>query len=216
MIWLAMLAEGALAQGTTFTPAVALNQAAWLSEDNYPTRAAGLRKGGNTQADIFVDRTGRPQACYVVQSSGSKDLDGQSCAAAMHRGRFTPARDEAGQPTNAMYRFVTRWQVEDGIDNMLTSLPGRPRTSVPADVTLTVGKLPAGQTAVALVLRYVVDATGAITRCAVEHSSGVPALDRAACAAMPGRFRFAPARDKAGTAWPVIRTQTVAFEVASG
>ena len=200
----------------TFAAAVALNQAEWLTADNYPTRAAYQGKSGSTQADIFIDTAGRPRACYVVRSSGSKDLDGQSCAAAIHRGRFTPAHDAAGEPMNGIYSFVTRWRVEDGIDNMLTSLPGRSRATEPADVTLTVGKLPVGRSPVTLALNYIVDQTGVITGCAIERSSGFPALDRAACAAMPTRYRFAPARDQSGKAWPVVRTQLVAFEAAAG
>lgn len=195
-----LLLDGASAQ--TFIPVTATNQGSWLGDEHYLTRALGLEMSGVTQADIFVDANGRPQNCVVDASSGSKDLDGQSCAAAIHKGRFTPARDENGRPISGVYRYRTHWQ-----------LAGKGRRKPPADVTLAVSNLPGRQRSLTVRLRYIVDETGKITHCAVDTGSGFPKVDAAACAAMPKRFVFAPARDNAGRAWRVVRTQSVAFEV---
>lgn len=195
-----LLPNGASAQ--TFIPVSATNQESWLGEEHFPTRALGLEMSGVTQADIFVDANGKPHNCVIDASSGSNDLDGQSCAAAIHRGRFTPARDENGQPISGVFRYRTHWQ-----------LAGKGRHRPPADVTLAVSKLPDQQRSLTVRLRYIVDEAGKITHCAVDAGSGFPKVDAAACAAMPKRYVFAPARDNTGRAWRVVRTQSVAFEV---
>ncbi len=119
----------------SFSPATPTNLGNWLDSDEYPTRAAGLDQSGVTQADIFVGPDGKPQACYVAVSSGVTDLDAQACGAAMKRGRFKPATDDAGNPTNGVYRFRAIWVMVD-----------RTRPKLPADVTLSVSKLPEGDT----------------------------------------------------------------------
>lgn len=198
MIWLALAIMGD--QVEAFTPVVARNIDEWIASEDYPLRARGTEKAGVTEADVFVDSAGKPQTCTVAVSSGSEDLDVQSCAAAIRRGQFTPAADEAGRPVHGVYRFRTRWLLSDD------------SSKLPADITLQVARLPQGQSSLKLELAYVVDEQGRIERCAVQESSGFPVYDAAACAAMPQRYRFAPARDKAGKVWRVIRTQTVAFQ----
>jgi len=101
-----------------------------------------------------------------------------------------------------IYRFRAVWQLHDE------------SRGPPPDVTLEVPTLPAGKRTLWLMLGYIVDENGQIDGCAVLRSSGYPAYDAAACGAMPQRYRFAPARDKSGKAWRVIRTQTVGFHAA--
>lgn len=194
-----LLASGAL---TEFTPATPINQSDWLIGVTYPDLAVFAEASGLTQADIFVDKTGRPKACYVVVSSGSPDLDGQTCAAAMHRGKFHPAHDENAAPIAGIYRYGVSW-----------TLHNKKPDNYPADVTLSVPKLPGGQRSLSMTLRYIVDAGGRIERCAPFVSSGFPQVDAAACRAMPARYVFAPARDNVGTPWRAVRTQTVTMEV---
>jgi len=201
LIWLALLAADASAQ--TFTPAAARNASEWLSSDDYLLRAAGTDKTGVTQVDILIDPTGKAQTCTVMGSSGSSDLDVRTCAAAIQRGRFTPAMDAAGRPTYGIYRFRAVWE-----------LAGNDTRMPPPDVTLEVPTLPGGKRTLSVSLGYAVDETGQIVGCRVLRSSGYPAYDAAACAAMPQRYRFAPAKDKSGKAWGVIRTQFVGFHAA--
>lgn len=202
MFWMLMLLAVADDALQSFSPVTALNQDTWLKDHNYPDGAFGWEDSGVTQADIFVDAEGRPQACYIVASSGGDGFERQTCAAAISRGKFKPATDEAGKPMNGMFRFRVIWRIT-----------GRRTPQLPADVTLAVAKLPGGQQTARVELKYMVDETGRITKCAVAESSGYPQLDNAACRAMPGRYTFAPARDKEGKAWPVVRTQSVGFEV---
>jgi TonB family protein len=200
VIWLLLAAASEL----DFVPPTPLNQADWLTGVEYPDVAVFAEASGLTQADIFVDKIGRPKACYVVVSSGAPDLDGQTCAAAMHRGKFNAAKDEAGAPIAGIYRFGVTWILH-------SKRPG----DYPADVTLYVPSLPGNQKSISMTLRYIVDVKGHIEKCATLVSSGFPGFDVAACRAMPARYVFAPARDKAGNAWRVVRTQTVAFDIAS-
>ena len=199
MIWLALLMAGEQA----ITPVGARDPDRWLSTEDYPLRAGGTGKSGLSGVDVFVDPAGKPQTCTVAVSSGSEDLDVQACAAAIRRGSYTPAA-EAGRPMHGVYRLQVRWL-----------LPDDDRAITPPDVTLDVAKLPAGQRLLRMGLGYLVDEQGRITRCTVLQPSRFPAYDAAACAAMPKRYRFAPARDKAGKAWPVVRTQIVGMQATS-
>jgi TonB family protein len=200
MIWLALLGVGGQA---TMTPVGARNVDTWLSSEDYPLRANAIGESGLSSVDVLVDPVGKPLACTVVVPSGSEDLDVQACAAAIRRGSFTPAADETRRPMHGVYNLRVRWQQ-----------PTDDRVITPPDVTLDVSKLPEGRRLLVVTLGYLVNEQGRITRCAVLASSKVPAYDAAACAAMPERYRFAPARDKAGKAWPVVRTQIVGFQVA--
>jgi len=56
-----------------------------------------------------------------------------------------------------------------------------------------------------VVVRLDIDATGALTGCAVVQASGSEALDKVTCALMRSRARFRPARDAADKAIPTIR-----------
>lgn len=201
MIWLFLLAADA--QVKTFAPATARNVSEWLSSDDYLLRAAGTEKSGVTEADILIDPAGKAQTCAVAVSSGSSDLDVRTCAAAIQRGRFTPAMDADGRPTYGVYRFRAIWQLQASESR-----------APPPDVTLEVPTLPAGKRTLSLMLAYTVSEDGQIDGCTVLRSSGYSAYDAAGCAAMPRRYRFAPARDKSGKAWRVIRTQTVGFHAA--
>lgn len=200
MIGLLLLAVAAQAQ--TFTPVAARNASEWLSSDDYLLRAVGMEKSGVTEADVLIDPKGNAQTCAVAVSSGSSDLDVRTCAAAVQRGRFTPASDAAGRPMYGVYRFRAVWVL------------GNESRGSPPDVTLEVPTLPARKHTLWLMLAYTVDENGQIDGCTVLRSSGYPAYDAAACAAMPQRYRFAPARDKSGKAWRVVRTQTIGFHAA--
>lgn len=55
-------------------------------------------------------------------------------------------------------------------------------------------------------VRYAVEVDGRVRECAIDRSSGVPALDAMACRLIVRRFRFRPGRDAAGQ--PVRATVT--------
>jgi protein TonB len=59
----------------------------------------------------------------------------------------------------------------------------------------------------AVLVRYVVEPNGAVSRCGVVSSSGSDELDAVSCAIVARRFRFAPARGADGRPVPETRTQ---------
>ncbi|NJR79052.1 energy transducer TonB [Sphingomonas corticis] len=92
-------------------PSVRGNRIAWFSTDDYP--AAALRAGdeGTVAVTLAIAPDGRVADCAVTQPSGSATLDQTTCRLYRARGRFTPARDEAGNPIAATYRDRVRWQL---------------------------------------------------------------------------------------------------------
>ncbi|RYG98661.1 MAG: TonB family protein [Alphaproteobacteria bacterium] len=202
MIWLAMLVLG---QQAPLTPVTVRNESELLTSDDYVTRAAGLGKSGYTVVEVFVDATGKPQTCGVAATSGSRDLDLKACAAAVLRGKYTPAADENGVAMYGIHRLRVRWVLESFFDAAV----GKPKS--PADLVLEVAKLPEGRGSVAVELAYFVDEQGAVQRCSVLQTSGFQAFDTGACSTMKKLQRYAPAKDKADKAWPVVRTQRIEF-----
>jgi TonB family protein len=57
-----------------------------------------------------------------------------------------------------------------------------------------------------VIVRFRIDPDGRVRHCETAKSSGSSALDAVSCAVMP-RFRFAPARDAAGSAIAEVREQ---------
>jgi TonB family protein len=202
MIWLAMLMLG---EQTLLTPATIRNENDLLTSDDYVARAAGTGKSGYTVVEVLVDPSGKPQTCGVAATSGSKDLDVKACAAAVLRGKYTPAADQNGLPMHGVYQLRIWWVLQSFFDGPV----GTPKS--PADLVLEVAKLPEGRRSVALALAYLVDEKGAIQRCSVLQSSGFPKFDTGACSTMTKQYRYAPAKDKAEQAWPVVRTHRIEF-----
>jgi TonB family protein len=187
------------------TSATILNQNELLSPEDYVTRAAGLEKSGLTVVEVLVDPTGKPQTCGVASSSGSKDLDLKACAAAVLRGKFTPAADENNEKMHGILRLRVRWI----LTNVFDGPSGKPQS--PPDISFEVAKLPEARKSVQVALTYLVNEQGAIERCSVLQSSGIQAFDASACSTMKKLCRFAPAKDKADKPWPVVRMQRVEF-----
>lgn len=203
MYWVLMLFLMGQDPTSSFNPVVPIEPASWLRSEDYPINALRYEMSGVSKTEIFVGVDGRPQACYVVESSGSPDLDAMTCAAAIRRGKYKPATDGTGKPMHGMARYNAVWRII-----------GERLGEVPADVTLSASTLPDGRQSARVALKYIVDEAGRIINCAVTESSGSAKLDDLACRAMPQRYTFAPARDKAGKAWQVVRTQSVAFELS--
>lgn len=204
MIWLAMLALGEVAPLTLVTMQ---NESELLTPDDYVRRAAGMEKSGMTVVEVLIDEAGKPQTCGVSATSGSEDLDLKACAAAVLRGKYTPAADEDGLPMHGVYRLRVRWVLEQRIFDGVSI--GTPKS--PADLVLEVAKLPEGRKSVTLTMAYLVNEQGAIQRCSVVQSSGFQTFDSGACSAMTKLQHYAPAKDKAGTTWRVVRKQRVEF-----
>lgn len=85
------------------------NPGQFFGDDNYPSEAIRAGAQGRVVAKLTVGADGRVAACTVTTSSGNSSLDDTTCRIARSRVRFTPAKDENGQPTSSSYTLPVRW-----------------------------------------------------------------------------------------------------------
>ena len=100
-------------------PAPVVSQAAsakgdpqsWVTTDDYPPGALREERQGVSGIAWTINEQGRVENCHITSPSGSPDLDEAACRLVTRRGRYTPAKDTAGNPmkTTAARRF--RWQI---------------------------------------------------------------------------------------------------------
>jgi protein TonB len=86
---------------------------AWITSEDYPPSALRSREAGIVGIEAAIDAEGRVFACTVTASSGSAALDATACKLYQKRGRFTPARDEAGRTVASTVTDRIRWQLPD-------------------------------------------------------------------------------------------------------
>jgi TonB family protein len=63
----------------------------------------GLDVEGTALLSVGVARTGRPDSCHVMRSSGHSSLDMAACKSMTRYARFDPALDGNGKPTRGTY-----------------------------------------------------------------------------------------------------------------
>ncbi|MGI8706511.1 MAG: energy transducer TonB [Sphingomicrobium sp.] len=77
--------------------------------DDYPQSAIRADEQGSVTARLTVGTDGRVTNCSVASSSGSRALDNATCRILRSRARFTPARDNRGNPTTDTVTQRIRW-----------------------------------------------------------------------------------------------------------
>ena len=98
-------------------PAPRVSQAAGLrgdpgrffGPDAYPPAAQRAGAQGRVVARLSIGTDGKVTDCSVTASSGNDDLDSTTCRIARSRVRFTPAKDDSGQPMTSSYTLPVRW-----------------------------------------------------------------------------------------------------------
>lgn len=80
---------------------------------NYPAEALKLRQEGPAVATLTIGKDGRVSACRIKESTGSPSLDQATCDIAVRRVRFTPAKDEQGEPTEGTFDLRLRWKLPE-------------------------------------------------------------------------------------------------------
>ena len=85
------------------------NPAQFFGNDAYPSEAIRAGAQGRVVARLTVGTDGRVSGCVVTTSSGNSSLDDTTCRIARSRVRFSPAKDENGQPTSSSYTLPVRW-----------------------------------------------------------------------------------------------------------
>jgi protein TonB len=80
-----------------------------FSTDDYPQDAIRNEQQGTTAVRLTIDGGGRVSACSVTGSSGSSSLDNATCRILRARARFTPAKDQSGNPISDTTSARIRW-----------------------------------------------------------------------------------------------------------
>ncbi|WP_425228400.1 energy transducer TonB [Sphingomonas sp.] len=98
-------------------PAPRVSQAAGLrgdpgrffGPDAYPPAAQRAGAQGRVVAHLSIGTDGRVTDCSVSASSGNSDLDETTCRIARSRVRFSPAKDDSGNPITSTFTLPVRW-----------------------------------------------------------------------------------------------------------
>ncbi|MCW6533098.1 energy transducer TonB [Sphingomonas lycopersici] len=88
------------------------NPGQYFSQDNYPPSALRAGEEGRVVAMLTIGTDGRVSECEVTTSSGSAALDQATCRIAKSRVRYSPAKDENGQPIASRQTLPVRWQIQ--------------------------------------------------------------------------------------------------------
>jgi len=81
----------------------------WITNDDYPPEAVRLEQQGVSGIAWTINEQGRVENCHVVSSSGSQVLDDTACRLMTRRGRYSPAKDQAGNPIKQTASLRFRW-----------------------------------------------------------------------------------------------------------
>lgn len=100
------------------TPATSTPQAAARDAANaevvlsqYPPRALAAREQGLVGFKVALDRDGYATSCEVIQSSGYKRLDQETCDLILDRAEFKGVRGPSGRKTNVVTTGVVNWRL---------------------------------------------------------------------------------------------------------
>ena len=132
---------------------------AWVTTADYPKAALKAEQTGVVLANLTVAPTGRVTGCAINVSSGFPLLDAASCRVLSARALFTPATDEAGNPTAATYLQRVRWALPD-----VLPYPARPSR---------------------LDVRIIIEADGTQSHCEIIRTEGQLVADRAKLGPIP-------------------------------
>lgn len=85
------------------------NPGRFFGPDAYPPAAIRAEAQGRVVAALTIGTDGRVTGCTVTSSSGNSDLDDATCRIARSKVRYTPAKDDAGNPTTGSATLPVRW-----------------------------------------------------------------------------------------------------------
>ena len=80
-----------------------------IGDEDYPQAAMRAEEQGTTAVRLSIGPDGRVSDCSVTQSSGSSSLDSTTCSVFRRRARFTPAKDQAGNPISDSFSQRVKW-----------------------------------------------------------------------------------------------------------
>lgn len=80
-----------------------------IKNGDYPKALREAHISGTTVTEVAVGINGRPTACRVTRTSGSRELDSTTCQLIMQRFKFKSARNAAGQAINSRIEYEQEW-----------------------------------------------------------------------------------------------------------
>ena len=198
-----MIVFAMLLAGAAIEPLKAIGDASsWLSDDDYPALARQQGEEGRVLFRLLISPAGKVDLCEILESSGSAQLDQQTCALMFVRAKFKPARDEQGK---AIYATVTRsslWHLTKKI----------PYQKPPADIEISVSALPTGVSNPLLTNVWaIIDETGAIRACQPRASQIAPAVKAIACQQVHANWKPRPAINSQGHPVSTLQSVSVKF-----
>lgn len=99
-------------------PVTPLNKHAWITSDDYPSRALRQELQGTVAYTLTVSVNGRVQSCEMTKNENPTimtsvndvpELNQATCRNITRRARFIPATDAKGRPLLANYSGRVRW-----------------------------------------------------------------------------------------------------------
>lgn len=89
------------------------NPGQFFSDDAYPDSARDAGAQGLTVVSLTIGTNGRVTDCQVATSSGNAALDSTTCRISLARVRYSPAKDDAGNPIVSKARLPVRWRLPE-------------------------------------------------------------------------------------------------------
>lgn len=89
------------------------NPGQYFGRDAYPPAALRAGAEGRVSVRLTIDTNGRVSDCVVTGSSGNNDLDETTCSIFKRKVRYTPAKDQNGNPVVDHATQSVRWQLEE-------------------------------------------------------------------------------------------------------
>ncbi|WHO40019.1 energy transducer TonB [Sphingobium sp. AP49] len=151
--------------------------------------------------------------CGVTRTSGSADLDAQTCVVLVRRAKFKAATDEQGNSTYNIWSGAINW-----------TLPGQQPAKIPAgalnrlpqsDIELQVQQLPDGALEKSITVITRVDTSGHVAFCeGSKNDRDAVKLVAVACA-QASALSLDVTKDNDGNPISMIRSLRVTFKVAA-
>ncbi len=190
-----------------------------IVSSDYPGLALMDRRGGAIGYRMTISSEGAPIRCEFMHTNATKSLGEHTCALLMKRARFTPAIDQSGKASAAVYEGAVNWKISG------RPLQG-PRIPNRTDIELKIARMPSGLKGPAKAsVAVAVDSEGRVSDCSprtswptlppVEAATRQRAgemLGRTACASALSILKPRPALDEKGQPIPSIQTANISFD----
>ena len=191
-------------------PTLPTIESGMLVNADYPRIREMDREEGSVTVRLLISPEGRAVRCGLLRPSGTKELDGTTCAVFLTRTRFTPAKDADGRATYGEMELPVIWR-------MVRGSPPK-RQELPPLYDFTVAKLPDGVEPVRVAVILSINADGSLGGCSPaaedvgpNSTPAPPALRSAACGALRSAWTVLPVVDERGAPTSYVRRAQVRF-----